>query len=228
MRCTRCNRPAVPQAVGVTPAGVFVFGWCVVCLEESGCQQIAIARPARHPSTRLALERSIPWAARPAGPPDPLGNRRRVAVSVALGLTVWGLVLLAAGLVFWALGLARATQLPSNGVPGMNVGGPVLLIGGGGSTAAVGFLLWALNARLNPRQSARALRVTQALSFLSALAILLAGIVYRAPRRDGLVVGVASAALVVSAAARWIEVRRSRALGAPDRGGFEVGSASEP
>ena len=62
------------------------------------------------------------------------------------------------------------------------------------------------------------MRVTQALAFLSALSILLAGIVYRSPRRDALVVGIASAALVVSAAAPWIGVRRTRALGTLEGG----------
>ncbi len=211
MRCTRCHLPAVPQAVGVTPAGVFVFGWCVACLEETGCHQVVVARPPRRPSTRLVLERSTPRFEELRRPRHPLDDRRRLAGAVALILSLWGLLLFGIGLTLWTLGLPDPKG-PTSAATGLRIGGPSLLIGGGGTTAAVGLIFWALNSSLMPLRSKRALRVIQGVSFLTAIGTLLAGIVYRSPRRDPLIVGVASTALVVSAAARWIEIRRTRAL----------------
>lgn len=213
MRCTRCDRPTIPQAIGVTPAGLFVFGWCVACLDATGCQRIAVAERSRGVPTRLTLESSISWTSlRTRRRPDPLSDRRRLAGAVSLVLSLWGLLLFSVGLSLWALGLPRATLAPSPSA--FRVGGPSLLIGGGGATAAVGFLLWSLNSGRSLLRSVRALRLIQGLAFLAAMCTLLAGIVFRSQRRDPLVVGLASAALVVSAAARWIEIRKARGLAA--------------
>lgn len=200
----------MPQAVGNTPAGVFVFGWCVACLEASGCQQIAIAPRSRRATTRLTLERSIPWSSGPPDPPDPLDDRRRLAGAVALVLSLWGLALLSTGLTLWATRLRRVTPPPSDGIPGPWAGGPALLIGGGCATAVVGFFFWSSNLRKPLSPSPRMLRGIQAVAYLSVLATLLAGTVFRSPHRDPLAVGLASAALVVSAAARWLENGQAR------------------
>jgi hypothetical protein len=52
------------------------------------------------------------------------------------------------------------------------------------------------------------LRLIQSVAFLTALGTLTAGIVVRSPRRDPLVVALASVAVGISATARWLEVRR--------------------
>src|SRR3989442_1110962 len=91
MRCTRCDRPAVPQAVGRTPDGLVVFGWCVSCLEETGCLDV---RVARHPTPRRPLARSsrpAPPALLAAGllPRPPRRGPLVVALtSLALGVSV--------------------------------------------------------------------------------------------------------------------------------------------
>ena len=37
MRCTRCDRIAIPQVVARTPENLLVFGWCLACLAEERC-----------------------------------------------------------------------------------------------------------------------------------------------------------------------------------------------
>ena len=99
MRCTRCDRPAVPQAIGVTPAGLFVFGWCVPCLDATGLPADRGRRAVARVPTRLILESSISWTSlRTRRRPDPLSDRRRLAGAVSLVLSLWGLLLFSVGL----------------------------------------------------------------------------------------------------------------------------------
>ena len=151
MRCTRCDRLAIPQAVGVTDDDVVVFGWCLACLEEAGCRQIEAAARARRRSTRLVLTA----ARRPRKPraqdglpkshaqvvPDrghaAEARRRMVAVIVA-ALSIWGLLLMGAGLFLFGR-QARGPVSPTGN------GTPALLFGGGGATVLIGHLIWTLH-----------------------------------------------------------------------------------
>ncbi len=73
MRCTRCDRLAIPQAVGLSREGLVVFGWCLDCLEETGCTEIeAVATRENPPSDpRLLLLGPAPVSTRrhPLGTP---------------------------------------------------------------------------------------------------------------------------------------------------------------
>jgi hypothetical protein len=208
MRCTRCDRPAVPQAVALTPEGLVVFGWCVTCLEATGCAQVVVARPSRRRPLRLVLERRPPRPSRPrrARPPaHPLDQRQRSLTLIALGLAGWGLLLLAVGLSVWASRARRPASPFGNGTP-------ALLIGGGASTLVAGLALLALASGLGLLRSRLVLRVVQAVCLLTVLATLLSGVVFHSPRRDPLLVVIASLALAVSVTARLLEVRQSGPL----------------
>lgn len=209
MRCTRCDRPAVPQATGLTADGRCVFGWCVVCLEQTGCRDIVVARPrGRHPQ-RLSL-RSGPGLDRfraAAGRTGRLGtadDRLRVIAAVAVVLALWGLALCAVGLNL------RSRTDPRTASP-LGNGTPALLIGGGGSTAAVGLGLWAMIAGPTLVRSRRGLTAARIAAFaLAVVALAVVGLT-ALPRRLGLaVVGVASIGLALSVAARGLWALRSR------------------
>ena len=210
MRCSRCDRLAVPQAVGRSPKGLVIFGWCLRCLEETGCRQIVPASKTKRVSTRLDFDHAptlpdsrpenlIPKP-RPLGPRIPVDDRSRLVGAVSLILALWGLAVLGVGLVYRTLVQPREASPLGNGTP-------ALLIGGGGSTAVVGLSLWLITSGLARTRARPALKVIQALSFLVAIGTLIAGIVAHSPRRDPLVVAVASGCLGLSVAARWIETR---------------------
>jgi hypothetical protein len=137
MRCTRCDRPAVPQAVGLSREGLVVFGWCVDCLRERGCTDVEVARPARGDATLR-----LPAPSASEGPPGrgDGGGRRSVAI-VARLLGGWAGLLIAAGSgLLW-------TRSPSPRVASpFGNGTPALLIGGGVATAATALLIAALGA----------------------------------------------------------------------------------
>jgi hypothetical protein len=147
MRCARCDRPVVPQAVGRTPDGNLVFGWCLPCLEETACREIDVAQPGRRLQTKLDLRgrrRTAPRAAsrahrprtHPPVRPRLLEARSRAILAVAGLLGAWGVVLLAAGLTLARLRDPDQPRAPGN-VP------PALLVAGGASAALIGFTLWA-------------------------------------------------------------------------------------
>jgi hypothetical protein len=210
MRCARCDRLAVPQAVGLSSKGLVVFGWCLQCLEETGCQRIVVASRARPQSTRVELERAEPRVLlrkpRALESPKPrrtltlLDDRRRLVGAVSLVLALWGMALLAVGLVY------RFVQEPRVPSP-LGNGTPALLIGGGGSTAVIGLTLWLLTLGSEVVRSRPTLRLIQVIGVLLAVVILFAGVVAHSPRRDPVIVAVASVSLAVSVVARWMEKR---------------------
>jgi uncharacterized membrane protein YidH (DUF202 family) len=214
MRCTRCDKLAVPQAVGLTDEGLVVFGWCVGCLEETGCHEIRVARSARHASTTLTLDpilaswpRSSPHRVASDDPRASPWNRavdpRRTAIRiVAIGLGFWGLALfLTGGWLAIRSGFSRGDALGR--------GSPLLMMFGGGMTTAVAAALAALVRA--PRSSKSLptpwLKLAQVCAFVVALAILILGIARHDPRRDLVIVGLTALALTVSITARWWELR---------------------
>lgn len=202
MRCTRCDRPAIPQAVGQTPEGLVVFGWCVRCLEETQCRRIVVSRRRR--SARSLWKRARQWRPTARGPErpgaHPLDDRRRVVGAVALILSVWGLVLVAAG---WVLGRRHAP----GPVSPLGNGTPAMLVAGGGATVVVALALWAFASGRAFVRARLALKAVRVASLVVAAVTLLVGILHRSTRRDTLTVGLASAAVAISVSAWWIEVR---------------------
>ncbi len=141
MRCTRCDRPAVPQAVGLSRDGLVVFGWCLDCLRDGGCTQVEVARTARGDATLR-----LPDPATAEVPPsrDGGGGRRSVAI-VARLLAGWAGLLIAAGAgLLWA-------RAPRDASPFGN-GTPALLIGGGVATAATALLIRSLGTGRPPHR----------------------------------------------------------------------------
>ncbi|HMB07499.1 MAG TPA: hypothetical protein VKP69_27685 [Isosphaeraceae bacterium] len=131
MRCTRCDRWAVPQAVARTPDDIVVFGWCLDCLRETGCTEVEVADRVR--GTRLP---ALPEMGRaPRHEPDRSGERRtRIVALVTALLAAWGMVLLSAG--------GRLLRRPPEGPASpFGNGTPVLLLVGGGTTTATALVL---------------------------------------------------------------------------------------
>lgn len=199
MRCARCDRLAIPQAVGHSPEGLVVFGWCLHCLEEAGCTDIEVVkRPRVHrPSIRpvLALE---PTGLRVTAT---RWSRQRAVLSVAAILGGWSLVLLALGV--WSV------QHPPPDPSPLGNGTPMLFLIGGAATAATSLVLLGLSQGRVLLASRRVCGWVQSGSFLLALVILLIGIVFHDPRRDPFVVAAAGLALTLSIGANWQQRRLS-------------------
>lgn len=212
MRCARCDRLAVPQAVGLSPEGLVVFGWCLDCLEETDCTQIeAVAR--RGPPRVPIRVNSNPGSIVPHPAVNRADDRRRLVLFVALFLGTWALILIAMGI--WTI-LQPPPPIPSP----LGNGTPTLFLAGGFATAATALLLLSLSHGRALLASRGACRWIQSSSFLLALAILLAGIVFHDPRRDPFVVAAAGLALGLSILAHWHERRlpttsRTRAINGP-------------
>lgn len=154
MRCTRCDQLAIPQALGRTPEGRLVFGWCLTCLADVGCQEIEIADPPRlRPLISLLATSSAAQSSRVVRLIEPssvtVGNpRRKVLAVIAVALALWGVVLLVGGLV------AQSRPMPISPSP-MGNGSPALLLVGGAIMTIFGALLWLLTpgrAALSPPQ----------------------------------------------------------------------------
>jgi hypothetical protein len=197
MRCARCDRLAIPQAVGLSPEGLVVFGWCLDCLEEAGCTDVEVVerRSDRRGPPRVSSLGSI--APRPA---LDRRDRRRLFLGVTLLLSIWSIVLIAGG-------IRTIRQPPAPNPSPLGNGSPLLLLAGGAATATTSLLLLVLSHGRALLRSRRAWLWVQSGSFLLALAILFAGIVYHDPRRDPFVVAAAGLALGVSVGAHWRERR---------------------
>ncbi|MFO0951406.1 MAG: hypothetical protein U0835_09700 [Isosphaeraceae bacterium] len=209
MRCARCDRLAIPQAVAQSPKGLVVYGWCLRCLEETGCQQIAVATRVKRPGTRVDFEakssRTLSRVVRTPRKPSPRSSlnpddRRRLVGTIALLLSLWGLALLVVGVVFGTLHSETAPSPLGNGTP-------ALLIGGGASTAVVGLTLWLMTTGIDAARSRPTLKAIQVVTFLLAMVAILMRVAAQSPRRDPLLLGVASLALALSVSARWLETR---------------------
>ena len=198
MRCTRCDRPAIPQAVGRAPGGGVVFGWCRACLAETGCilveeTEISFGKTPR----RKARRRRPDLASHPAE------ARRRLAYFVVGGMAAWTLTLTVLGLVSLCAPVDGGKGLGSRGTG-------QLLIVGGLMVGVTGLAIWA--ATLD-RRFARQLgpKAVQTSSALLAFLTLAWGIARHDPRRDPWIVGTVAAALGISWLARRAD-RRVKAM----------------
>ncbi len=180
MRCARCDRPVVPQATGVTDRGQVVFGWCIDCLNETGCGEIAVSdHGVRGPSTLLELSepspsnRSLHVRKTPAS--DSIEARFHVLGAVALALTLWGLAVGAFGFGL----LFRKPMVPAPASP-LGNGTPPLLIGGGSATVLTGIGLWVWTIRQKGYLSTNTVRrVRRRALFLGLSLIAVAGFLRR-------------------------------------------------
>ena len=183
MRCTRCDRVAVPQAVGRSRDGVLVFGWCLACLTEGDCTLVESDWSPFGVARRKHRRRE-------PRPPRPGADRRRLVYLIVGGMAAWTLTLMVLGLV--SLGAptqGRVGPLSRGFGQGLIVAG--LLMGG------TGLAIWAvtLDRRLAPRS-------IQAAAALVAFTILAYGVLRHSRRRDPWIVGMAAVALAFSWAAR--------------------------
>ncbi|WP_406696702.1 hypothetical protein V5E97_37525 [Singulisphaera sp. Ch08] len=197
MRCARCDRLAIPQAVGFLPDGQVVFGWCLDCLEEAGCTEIeAVWRGDSLRELPRVLLHGPTLAYTATAPPD----RRKLLLGITALLATWSIVLIVVGI--WTI----RQQVPSDPSP-LGNGRPILLLAGGAATAATSLLLLGLSHGRILLHSRLACWWIQSGAFLIALAILVVGIVYHDPRRDPFVVAAAGLAIGLSIAAHWQERR---------------------
>jgi hypothetical protein len=215
MRCAQCDRLAIPQAVGLSPEGLVIFGWCLDCLEEAGCTEIeAVARR----SDRRGMPRVSSLGSIAPQPAVNRGDRRRLVLLVASLLGAWALVLI-------AMGIWKIRQPPIPNPSPLGNGMPMLFLAGGVATAMTSLLLFVLPHGRALFGSRPTCRWIQSGSFLLALAILLAGIVYHDPRRDPFVVAAAGLALGLSVGAHW---RERRLPAAASRTGPRMGERIRP
>lgn len=123
MRCTRCDRIAVPQALGRLPDGRLAFGLCVRCLTDEGCEAIRIGpRHGRHPR-RL----------RPRAPAHLADLSRRRGLRALAGLlAAWGVTLALVGATFSRSRLPRSP---------LGNGSPILLLTGAAAMALLALAL---------------------------------------------------------------------------------------
>jgi hypothetical protein len=199
MRCTRCDRWAVPQTVGRTPDGVLVFGWCLDCMRETGCTETELAIHPR--ASHLPLLHELERVACPAldrdrrGPPE---GRARIITLVTLVLAAWGALLLSVG--GWLF-----LQPPEGSASPFGNGTPLLLIVGGAATTATALALGMTTFGPVLFRSRPALRSARWAGFLLALFLLVVGILDHVPQRDPYLVLAAAAALTVAGFARRLE-----------------------
>ncbi|MGE3822259.1 MAG: hypothetical protein AB7I30_22825 [Isosphaeraceae bacterium] len=215
MRCARCDRPVISQAVGKTQGGIVVFGWCLDCLDATRCGDVHIARPHRRRSTRLelpplgsiALARGVARdmvGAVPSSRAQP-ADRRGALGSIALAMGAWGVVLFSTGAAF-------AIRAGFHQGDALGRGSPILMMLGGGMTVALAAVLgstvkpWAIPIG----RSTRSLKWVQFAGLLSATAVLTFGIAWHDPRRDLPIALIVTLALAISVTARWWESRTHR------------------
>jgi len=200
MRCTRCDRIAIPQSVGETRAGLVVFGWCLACMEDAGCTNIEIA-DAEGCEAPVLLHRSL--SRRPSFHPDTidlLNQRRRLCLALAAFLSLWSLVLMLAGLKST---FARTNDIGSP----LGNGTPTLLLTSGFATALVALFLVFLSHGQSFLSQRRTWKWIQTSSFGVAILILMGGIAFHDATRDPFIVAAAGCALSLSIVAHLRERR---------------------
>ncbi len=158
MRCTRCDRIAVPQALGVTPDDQLVFGWCVPCLKEVGCTEIVVAGKAQVVKAPLQAKRGAEF--RDAASYTSAERRRGIALVGRL-LSCWALILVFAGA--WLSGRPRRSTENSLGN-----GSPVLMFVGGLGSMLLAWVLLSAAVGSSPARSASLYRRFAAMGLIVA------------------------------------------------------------
>lgn len=216
MRCTRCDRPAVPQAIGRTPEGTLVFGWCLDCLTATGCIDIEVSRPVP--------QRAVEMRGCPIHEDSIVRARRRAAGTALILFSVWPLLLGATGA--WIV-LRRANG-QSN--PFGN-GTPMFFFGGAAASALVLAILGLAIFGGGWLRSPRTLRIVRWAFFALGVVILTVGIARHSPKRDPYFATAALLALGIAGGARRLErtARNALVIGAVmRRAGTETGGYIDP
>jgi hypothetical protein len=196
MRCTRCDRIAVPQAVGLDRDGRVVFGWCLSCLVEEECLLVEVPGNWLDPSNVLPGVRPAFLKRRPRR----LDRRAWAVTGVAGLMAVWALILAALGL--WRL------PVRAEGTSPLGNGSARLLLAGGGVMAAISLAVWA--TVLNRSRLLRTMLVfVKVTATVLGFATLVWGVVRHDPHRNDAVIVVAALAFALAWTAHWYE-RRSR------------------
>jgi hypothetical protein len=227
VRCTRCDRILIRQAVGTTPRGVVVFGWCEDCLAETQCRLVEMSGSSfeelADPCTRVfrtgpalrpkAAAKMKTTASRPRSNPDP--SRRLMISGIAGMLGLWALLLIAVGFVR----LPRAT--PAN--PMAN-GWASLLLVSGAAMAVMSLVLW--STTLERVQVRRLwLKTVQLAATALACSALVWGLVHLGSRRLPLLLPLGLLAVIIAWLAHRAESRLRR-LWNPTEGGEPRASGS--
>lgn len=197
MRCTRCDRPAVPQALARDPQGRLVFGWCQECLEWEDCTQIRIAVPVKRRRrlwsgpVRLSLTED-------RARPEP---RARALKALAAGLAGWSLILL-------SLGLSRTVDDQGRLREGIGPGVPWFFF-----VASLALGVTSLGVFVAPHEGDRrrriGLRLICVIGAVLGVASLLGGVVWHHPRRDPWIAMVAIGSMSAAAlASRRLSLER--------------------
>ena len=198
MRCSECDGLAVPQAIGRLPDGRLAFGYCLRCLERAGATGMIVssagsrkrrgrmrqaAERARKEHPAVASRRGVQWRV-------PV-QRRQLLLGVSGMMLAWGLSLGSIAVLLPLQGNA------GRGIPGLRA----ILLVASGLAGLVGLSL--LLVALEPgRRTIRALFGIQVVASLTALGVLVGGIVAHDPRRDVLIIAIVTAALATAALAR--------------------------
>ncbi len=210
MRCTRCDKLAIPQVLGRDPLGRLIFGWCLECLKAEGCTEIELVKSIRQ-SRSFGAWMSRPLKERVAKPSATAGSgsaainegpvrpgtpgldlllvRQRYVLVVAALLGLWGLAFLAGALawVLWPKPVEVGEGLPRT---------PFFLgLAGGSLLALSGFLLVAGLEATGRGEPIR--KATRLVTPVLIAGILLYGIVYHSPRRDPWLVALAFVVLLL-------------------------------
>lgn len=200
MRCTRCDRIAVPQMLARAPDGRLVFGWCAACLEDQGCEPVGteaavLVLSAREPLPRRL--RRLGRASRPrrSRPLAPSASRRLAAVGLAGLMAAWALILaFLGGLRLLGAGDARGR----------------MLLFGGGLMALTSLIVWVgVLGRLTG--AGVILKVVQVAATIVGFGTLAWGIFRNEPRNAPWIVGIALGAIGIAWTARAIAVRTTEA-----------------
>jgi len=209
MRCTRCDGLVLPQAVGIDPDGKVIFGWCLQCLADRGCELVEVSpvshwrfsSPARGSIRGTSRERRVPISEQ-----GQRADRMHWAMAgVSFLLVSWGLILLAAGL--WSM----PGPWPEPSPPGH--GNPAILAVGGSATAFLGLLLLWLTAPQDWQPGRLLLALLSWLSLAVAIGILLRGVIDHRPARNPALVLGAGLALTISFLTSKLQRSRARRLG---------------
>lgn len=199
MRCTRCDRIALPQVLARAPDGRLVFGWCPACLASESCVVID-EEPAplqihpREPAGRR-VRRIVRRTRRAMRQPRSQEATRRLAgVGIAGLMAAWALILAFVGGWKWI---------------GAGDGRGLMLLTGSGTMALVSLLVWVAVIGSIDAPSV-VLKVVQVAATVIAAGLLAVAISRGGANPASLPCMIACGLLVLAWIARAVDHRRQR------------------
>lgn len=200
MRCTRCDRIAMPQVLAHTPEGNLVFGWCPECLASENCavvqdepatlsvtQTKSIAREFR--KFVRARKRSL------RRPRTIVATRRLAALGIASLMASWAIILAFVG--GWKLF-------------GAGDGSGLMLLTGSGMMALVSLLVW-VGVIGKMDGTSVLLKVVQVATAVIAIGTIVMSAYRGLDKEAAVLVAIAVALMGISWLAGTIERKRTRA-----------------